>query len=669
MADEKPTVALSDTSEKLTEVTAADVADATDKPAKADEEPGYDALTGSVCEIKALVERTKSGDVEVIEKDKYMSSLEKKPFEQFAIVLKQVLNEKGKQEKKIVQINSPQLLATLKAVVEYYPSESLDFSSQATYESPFELLYHHRSQLSDFKAKAEADDTTREHIDLLLHFLTCEAGDDGRDAEKLIDSGLCAFKNLWMVFRPGDLLLHSKYGQDRLYRLQQTGYHEDPCNGKYFELSCAFTSCDGADIGTGSENLHIFQKREFVGENAGQINGFSIVPLKFLPLDSQEEIKARLTARGEKYLTYRGVNSIDYDGLFLFLKTPPFDFYDERSNYDGTWLPRTACERVVLDPKTFVEEMRDQKESCCAFREDDKTRKLNCDTNCFTSVDADPLLCPPYIYGYSMELKLWCKFFVDNFSPVTWRPDPMEQLILPLAQRRLIKSLVTSHRFPDQARDEASLKGKGLIFLLHGAPGAGKTLTAELAAEQTRRPLLKISSGELGSWGVQISHELKKLLTYASTWQAIVLIDEADVFLEARDSGPDRFEQNNLVAVFLRQLEYFQGILFLTSNRVSVFDPAIRSRIHLALQYVSPDAERRRALWFQKLAEVPAEVLDIDGDEWVERVVEAPMNGREISNAVNTARTLATAEEGKMRVEHLEAVVGIWREFESSLAT
>lgn len=71
----------------------------------------------------------------------------------------------------------------------------------------------------------------------------------------------------------------------------------------------------------------------------------------------------------------------------------------------------------------------------------------------------------------------------------------------------------------------------------------------EMTAEHTRRPLLNISTGELGSYQHRIEIELKRLLTYASTFQAIVLIDEADVFLEARKSGPsDQLEQNAMVA-------------------------------------------------------------------------------------------------------------------------
>jgi len=195
---------------------------------------------------------------------------------------------------------------------------------------------------------------------------------------------------------------------------------------------------------------------------------------------------------------------------------------------------------------------------------------------------ADPL-CPPYANGFSLEMKEWCKFFVDFLHPFEWKSNAMGALMLPDAERKPIRSLVTHHRFPDQARDATQQKGKGLIFLLHGSPGTGKILTAGLVAEHTKRPLLKVSTGELVSYEERMSAELKRLLTYASTWEAIVLIDEADVFLEQRKSGPDQFGQNNLVAISLQELEYFHGILFLTSNHVSVFDAAIRSRIHHAL--------------------------------------------------------------------------------------
>lgn len=91
---------------------------------------------------------------------------------------------------------------------------------------------------------------------------------------------------------------------------------------------------------------------------------------------------------------------------------------------------------------------------------------------------SDPILCPPYVYGFSLEKKEWCKFFVDSMEPVKWKSNALESLILPAPQKRLLQGLVTAHKFPDKARDSVGLKGKGLVVLLHGTPGSGKTLTA-----------------------------------------------------------------------------------------------------------------------------------------------------------------------------------------------
>jgi signal recognition particle GTPase len=82
------------------------------------------------------------------------------------------------------------------------------------------------------------------------------------------------------------------------------------------------------------------------------------------------------------------------------------------------------------------------------------------------------------VYGFSFEKKEWCKYFVDQISNVDWKPNALASLILPAPQKRLLQGLVTGHKFPDKARNEYGLKGKGLVILLHGSPGSGKTLTA-----------------------------------------------------------------------------------------------------------------------------------------------------------------------------------------------
>lgn len=74
-----------------------------------------------------------------------------------------------------------------------------------------------------------------------------------------------------------------------------------------------------------------------------------------------------------------------------------------------------------------------------------------------------------------------------------------------------------------------------------------------------------------------------------------MLLDEADVFLEER--APKDMNRNGVVSVFLRTMEYCQGIMLLTTNRVTEFDPAALSRIHLKLKYGDLNAAAKSEVW------------------------------------------------------------------------
>jgi AAA+ superfamily predicted ATPase len=109
-------------------------------------------------------------------------------------------------------------------------------------------------------------------------------------------------------------------------------------------------------------------------------------------------------------------------------------------------------------------------------------------------------------------------------------------------------------------------------------------LTAETIALATERPLLAVSVAEVGSDATQAESRLKTIFAVAARWGAILLIDEADVFLEerVRTDNPNR---NMLVSVLLRCLEYYEGIIFLTTNRIRAIDIAVQSRMHFTIQY------------------------------------------------------------------------------------
>ena len=198
----------------------------------------------------------------------------------------------------------------------------------------------------------------------------------------------------------------------------------------------------------------------------------------------------------------------------------------------------------------------------------------------------DILTFPSTAYGFSLKDKVWGAFAVSNITNIIWDQDIFNSLVLSDIQKRLVRTLVRSHisrssSFDDLIRE----KGKGLIGLLVGPPGVGKTLTAEAVAEEVRRPLYVLGSGELGSSPEQIELTLKRALELAQTWGAVLLLDEADVFLSKRSSHD--LIQTAIVSIFLRQLEYYQGILIMTTNRVQSMDSAFESKKITQLLYLS----------------------------------------------------------------------------------
>src|SRR4051794_15086173 len=95
------------------------------------------------------------------------------------------------------------------------------------------------------------------------------------------------------------------------------------------------------------------------------------------------------------------------------------------------------------------------------------------------------------------------------------------------------------------------------------------------------------SSGEMGDNSFSVQQRLKAEIELAEAWNAVLLLDEADVFMAELDSR--NMVQNAITSVFLRQLEYYRGILLLTTNRLKSIDSAFQSRIHFCFQYKDLD--------------------------------------------------------------------------------
>jgi len=197
-----------------------------------------------------------------------------------------------------------------------------------------------------------------------------------------------------------------------------------------------------------------------------------------------------------------------------------------------------------------------------------------------------------YIFMYHLDLHHHLWVHVDDIKPYEYRPELKQKLVLPESQTDLIDILTAEM---DVLMDDI-VEGKsgGTTVLCAGPPGVGKTLTAEVYSEIIKRPLYRVHSGQLGLNVTEMERVLQEVLTRAQRWGAIMLIDEADVYIKRRD---DNIEMNAVVGIFLRVLEYFNGLLFLTTNRVDDIDEAIISRCIALIKYDPPRGDDRNRIW------------------------------------------------------------------------
>lgn len=268
----------------------------------------------------------------------------------------------------------------------------------------------------------------------------------------------------------------------------------------------------------------------------------------------------------------------------------------------------------------------------------------------------------PTVAGFSFACKAWGEIFVSALSKIKFDDNAFDQLVLDESKKRLIQALVANHKKQENTfTDIITGKGMGKIFLLHGPPGVGKTLTAEAIAEFLHQPLYSISVGELGVTVKELENKLNEILEMAAIWNAVILIDEADIFLEQRTNAD--ITRNAMVGIFLRLLEYHQGVLFLTTNRVRVFDRAFHSRISVALKYDALTASARAQIWDTFLKGCGVKGIDTSV------LAGYVMNGRQIRTAAQLAQALAYAEGApQLTLAYIQRTLDIATQFQNSLA-
>ncbi len=243
---------------------------------------------------------------------------------------------------------------------------------------------------------------------------------------------------------------------------------------------------------------------------------------------------------------------------------------------------------------------------------------------------------------------------VGNMRPYDYDDKVQDKLILPETHRRLVKALVTNMdalRDTGENDNESKIlksKASSSIILAYGPPGTGKTLTAEVYAETINRPLYEVQSAQIGTSPEDVESNLRMVLQRSLRLKMPLLINEADAFVAKRGIS---MEQDAIVAVFLRLLEYHTGLVFLTSNREQDIDDAIKSRCIALIHFAAPERKERLALWKIQLEQFGLELTKPDLLKAVDGF--PTIVGRDIQNLIKLTHRVCQSIGTKFSFEEL----------------
>lgn len=555
------------------------------------------------------------------------------------------------------------------------------WDSKAAIPSPFLFWYYYRSS----PVLEAMQERNRSQMRLLGQWIDQNYSGLYAQAEELFTHGLVSESTMPFLIKPGEVIVSK--GKDNkairgnmvmswTYALKDNYSRTEKFGWKASTWSYGFDGCF-YQVPT---DIHVTPKFDEEHPTA-RISTLEALPLRF----ASPEFRIKLERRGSVMWNCRYRTLVAYENN------------GEVGN--GSF---GRGERYMVDFKTYRQLHSDSALSYTFKSHDRKEMSIEMMESSEPPQGNDLFVFPSTLTGYNLRLKAWQDLQVDQIHLVIWDKQAFEYLVIDSETKELIEALVTTKVETDQGTDMIQGKGNGLIILLHGGPGTGKTFTAESVAEFAEKPLFRVTCGDVGTKPEEVEKYLESVLYLGRIWGCVVLLDEADVFLEQRTLTD--LDRNALVSVFLRVLEYYEGIMILTSNRVGTFDEAFKSRIQLSLHYEPLSKSQRHKIWknfFNRLkslegdkdiqrrkgkalfdrptvetlgeskkAKFTEDDTGIDFDDidcYLTELAEEEMNGRQIRNAITTARQLARFQKTKMSSTHLKHVMKVSRRFDKYL--
>ncbi|KAL3299754.1 P-loop containing nucleoside triphosphate hydrolase protein [Colletotrichum asianum] len=569
-------------------------------PEVSNKKDGASAVTKARSRILRYDE-VRKGQYRLIKSEK--STIGKQNRKKAVLMVRRIINDKGQHTETKVDIKSENVARVMQEI-------NADVEEVSLKTNPPVALHE---SLDKARKSTPIDEELIADLTETVKFAEEELATTTGNLLQLLDSGEITWDLLWAIFPPNILVYryHRLIEQNQLLQLrsiQQVFTFNRP---PFWQLSCRIVVDDGVKFGLAYEPF-LMMIEEFSGTR--KIVDLRIFPLKYHP--KAEEVRVEALHHGRRFVALSEPRVMETSGPAMFEKRD-----SRREAYAFNFASQG---RTMIDPAGF--------------------RSFNPNINFMPEVhrgllredvsDEQLTICSPVAFGFCFGNKKWGGFATSRLVDINWDDQAFKDLVLDEPTKTLVRSMVKKHSSQDDGFDDIiSGKGKGIVCLFSGPPGSGKTLTAEAVAEITKRPLYSVSAGDLGIDPTTVDQRLSEILEQSHKWNTVI---------------------------FLRQLEYYQGILILTTNRIANFDTAFESRVHISHEYPDLDEAARKQIWtmfLRRLKDMYKGATVGVTEEDVTWLTKLEVNGRKIKNILNSARIVAKDRGEVFSISHIKLVL------------